>query len=176
MNKRKEPKLYFILSCLLVTIIYSTLSLVRPICNFFKRELPFNLVVSVALVGLFVLIVLAVVVKNKIKKKSTLLFLISIFLVYIISFKWIDYPEEKIHLFEYGFLAFLLYKSFSFNNKEKFLPYLFSFVISSLIGLGDELIQGVLPTRYYQTSDVILNSVSAGLGLLFVYIFKRDKN
>jgi glycopeptide antibiotics resistance protein len=39
------------------------------------------------------------------------------------------------------------------------------------IGLGDELIQGILPNRVYQTPDVVLNFCGGILGELILITF-----
>ena len=49
------------------------------------------------------------------------------------------------------------------------------------IGLGDELIQGILPNRVYQTPDVVLNFCGGILGELILItfnpgLFKREKS
>ncbi|MFH1782999.1 MAG: VanZ family protein [Candidatus Omnitrophota bacterium] len=172
MNRTSSAKTYWIFSALWTLLIYSTLYIVRPICNFLKKNAPFNEIVSLSLVVLFIFIVGIFFKKTKIKNIATYFLLALVACLYIITFKYIEYPEERIHLVQYGILAFLIYKALSFRLNG-IRPYLIAFLLTSLIGWGDELIQGILPNRYYQTTDVMLNSVSGSLSLFLTYIIRR---
>ena len=44
--------------------------------------------------------------------------------------------------------------------------YLGAFALTALFGIGDEVIQWILPHRFFQIEDVLLNTISGGLGLL----------
>ena len=41
-------------------------------------------------------------------------------------------------------------------------------VLTVLVGVGDESIQWILPQRFFEVKDVVLNAVSGVLGLLTV--------
>lgn len=47
-------------------------------------------------------------------------------------------------------------------------------VIVFLVGLGDEIIQGILPNRMYQFTDVLLNFFGGILGELILIVFNPD--
>ena len=82
------------------------------------------------------------------------------------------YPAERLHLVEYGFVSFFLYRALVLHmNNGK--AYVVSFLLTALIGFGDEAIQWVLPERYFELKDVKLNIVSGGLGLLLVRFVLR---
>ena len=89
-------------------------------------------------------------------------------LVYFYLLKYVcHFPAERLHLVEYGALAYLLYRALRLDFS---LPkaYIFGFLIAAAFGIIDELIQGVLDNRVYETRDVAINVISAGLGLLVV--------
>ncbi len=50
--------------------------------------------------------------------------------------------------------------------------YVTAFLLTIFFGWIDECIQAIVPNRYYQTCDVLLNAVSGLLGLALVYIFE----
>jgi len=75
-------------------------------------------------------------------------------------------PIERIHLMEYGILAILAKKA-SENRLGNLGSYLFSAVLTAMIGVGDELIQKFLPDRVCDIRDMMTNAISGALGLLF---------
>ncbi len=79
---------------------------------------------------------------------------------------------EQIHLAQYfvlGLLACLWALERGWKSKRLFLLLGGAF----LIGVADELIQSLLPERYFQWSDTGLNGVGAGVGLLVGRLLKR---
>lgn len=159
---------------LCVGFIYSTLYIARPICEFLKQKTPFNIAINLSMLLLLVSIVVIFFKRVNIRRKSTcFLFLFGIGM-YLIGLIWLQIPEEKVHFVEYGFLAFLVYKAVISDWKNP-QSYLIACIITSLFGWGDEGIQYLLPNRYYQWQDVVLNAVSGGLGLYLTYVMGRDK-
>lgn len=73
----------------------------------------------------------------------------------IAIFKLIPLPVERIHFIEYGVLGWLSY--WAFGRK--------AFVYVITIGIIDELIQGVLPNRFFDMRDILMNIVGGGLGI-----------
>ena len=90
---------------------------------------------------------------------------------YLYGLATIPHPEEKIHFIEYGILAYLVFRRCGSIMARGGLRRGFD----DGAGLGDEGIQHLLPNRYYQTSDIVLNAVSGLLGLLLVYTFQRTE-
>ena len=90
-------------------------------------------------------------------------------------FRFVPIPEEKIHFPEYGFLAYLLYRALKIDVSNK-TAYLVSFLLCAGFGWLDEGIQFLLPNRYYETKDVILNILGGGLGLYLTFIVEKAKS
>ena len=89
-------------------------------------------------------------------------------LIYIYLLKeYTVFPAERLHLVEYGFMGYVFFKALIVDF-AKGRAYIASFVITVLVGLGDECIQWVLPQRYFELKDVQLNALSGGLGLLLL--------
>ena len=170
-----SKKTYWVLVFLWVGTIYSTLYIVRPICEYLRQTTPF-----VELTYIFSLIFLALLLlilwkKFGIKYNSTYVLLSIGVLLYIFGLIKVQYPEEKIHLIEYGILAFFSYKALSFDlNKPK--AFLVAYLLTSFFGFMDEVIQHILPNRFYQNEDVLLNSLSGLLGLFFTFVIQRDRD
>ena len=155
-----------------VFCIYSTLYIVRPICEYLKAHTPFTLLANVFILAI---LALGLVLTCKTIGDCKLSIKVAIFLLtglYALGIWIISIPEEKLHFIEYGVLAYLLHKALKLDCSGIKL-YFFAFILTALFGLGDEGIQHLLPNRFYQTSDVILNSVSGALGLIWVYIIEK---
>ena len=155
-------------------LIYSTLYIVRPVCEFLKRYTWFSFSVNAGIVALIIFLAVVFVKKKYICKPSTYFLLFLVVAGYFWGMTLLSIPEERLHFIEYGVLSFLIYRALvlDFKNGQ---AYVAAFVITSFIGLGDEGIQYLLPNRYYQFKDVCLNSASAALGLALIYVMCRDK-
>jgi glycopeptide antibiotics resistance protein len=163
----------------LVFFIYSTLYIVRPILDYLRENIACLDILGnilLAVVGsFFVLMVFVLKAKGNIRKRTTHFLLICAALLYV-SIIWnIEYAEEKIHFFEYGLLAWLIYRALDGDLKGKSL-FACSFVAVSIIGWGDEWIQYLLPNRYYDIRDVIMNATGGLMGLIIALIMKADRS
>lgn len=157
-----------------VLLIYSTLPIVRPISNFLIKNTPYNLLVNGFLVFSFLLILVLVFRNMTIKLKSTYALLALIIVLYIFSLMYIKITDERIHLLQYGVLSAFIFNALRCNFKNT-VSYVLAIVLTFLIGWGDELIQGILPNRFYEIHDVLINLYSGVLGLFFVFIKHRDR-
>ncbi len=73
-------------------------------------------------------------------------------------------PNKHIHIPEYILMAWLLYAALSREYEGEGL-FLLIFVCGSLLGVVDELEQGLHPRRFYGWSDMAVNSASVLIGI-----------
>lgn len=80
-------------------------------------------------------------------------------------------PEEALHLVEYGFLSLLAFRALSATHPNT-ASVIGSAVVAALFGIGDELIQWIVPTRAFDFRDIAINasggmlmSLAIGAGL-----------
>jgi len=85
-----------------------------------------------------------------------------------------EIPEERIHLLEYGLLGALLLKAMSLKMVPR-LRFGTALVLGTMIGLGDEGIQWLLPDRVFDWWDVAYNVAGLLLGGGLFHIFARPK-
>lgn len=80
---------------------------------------------------------------------------------------------EKVHIFEYGLLAFLLYRAQLSRvegvrgGKADLATVLVPVLGAALVGLGDESVQGYFSVRVGDVRDVVLDVLAGITGLLF---------
>jgi len=122
------------------------------------RKVPFAIII---LLGI---IYLAAVIKMKKGIKSRLLLLPCAIIVYVF-FKLEPNPNKHIHIPEYIVMAWLLFEVLALDYKGKGI-FVLVFICSSLLGVVDELMQGLLPDRHYGWPDMVMNSAAAVIGIL----------
>jgi len=83
-----------------------------------------------------------------------------------------QYPAERLHLIEYGLLAYLSYKALRLDLSEM-RAYVSSFFIASGFGFFDEAVQYVLPDRVFEVRDAVTNVLAAAVGLMVVRVLLR---
>jgi VanZ family protein len=84
--------------------------------------------------------------------------------IYAGIYVYIPQPEEFGHFIEYGALPLVWLWALQGRLRGPGL-YLTAATLSAITGLGDELIQGQLPARYFEWRDVGLNVVASLLGM-----------
>ena len=98
---------------------------------------------------------------------------IGLVVYYTMSLEYI--PANRIHFFQYCPLAILGLEALRFRVPDRNV-YLWTFLLVSLIGVGDEFLQGLLPDRHFDTKDVVVNSLAGLLALAFVGFVVREEN
>jgi hypothetical protein len=103
---------------------------------------------------------------------KNLLFLIPCGLIALTIMKLVDNPNKHIHIPEYMLMAWLLYAVLSKDHKGKGLLILI-FIYGSMLGVVDELEQGINPARFYGLSDMTVNSASVLIGVFTIMGLKK---
>ena len=85
-------------------------------------------------------------------------------------------PVEATHLLEYGGLSIVLFYTMARSSRKSYkILYLQAALSTLLIGVLDELYQGILPNRYYDFNDILTNTFSGLLGLFFLWGVVRPR-
>jgi len=75
---------------------------------------------------------------------------------------------ERTHLVEYGVAAWLAWRALAATAPGEPWTYVAAAALASAIGYGDELLQAIVPGRYYDLRDVAMNATGALLGTLVI--------
>ena len=84
-------------------------------------------------------------------------------------------PAKRLHLFQYGPLTLLVFDAVRFRAATRF-RYIWTIVIVSVIGLGDETLQWILPNRYFGIPDLLTNAAAGVLTLVFIVFVLGEEN
>ncbi len=150
--------------------IYSILPFARVWQQYLRNVLgsQFRVYLNLFLIfaGLFPLVWLA-------RKKSGLQLaaFIGLVLLAFVFAQQMALPEERIHLLQYAVLGTLCALAVS-SKLKGIAAMLWVMGLGLLIGLGDELIQDILPSRVFDWWDVFYNSAGVFLGWLAFQIMK----
>ena len=74
-------------------------------------------------------------------------------------------PEEKIHLLEFAVLGWFASRDLVKNNR-KVKGVIFALAFTLMVGVLDEVFQGILPYRYFQWCDIGFNSAGGVWGII----------
>lgn len=157
-----------------MAIIYTTLSWMPTLVDLagwgFRYRLGF--IVSMFLILILGRYVFYLFFEKKVRRLASWFLIFSVMAAYgyLLNFLWI--PQERLHLFEYGFLAFLVYKALKSDVRDGRI-YLYTSILVASFGCVDELIQFFLPNRYYDIKDILINAASGVMGALMLYA--RDR-
>ena len=80
-------------------------------------------------------------------------------------------PAEKLHFLYYGFLAVLVYRALELDLTGGGLI-ITTVIVVAVIGLGDEVLQGIIPRRFFEWKDVGLNAISGLLATALIVTFR----
>jgi len=93
----------------------------------------------------------------------------SIFIIVLIIGMWfcwqLKIPEEKIHLLEFAVLGWFASRDLVKNNR-KVKGVIFALAFTLMVGVLDEVFQGILPYRYFQWCDIGFNSAGGVWGII----------
>ena len=119
------------------------------------------------LFGLGCLLVLLAVMTQGLKARPRGLEIgvaLGVVAAYILVFVRISVPAERTHLIEYGVLALLLHEALlerARNGRRAPVPWFTAMLLTASIGVLDELVQGMLPSRVRDPRDMGFNALAA---------------
>ena len=141
----------------------------RAIVGFFGQVAAGKVpVVIVGTVGIAYVVVVLLTQRNL----KNLLFLIPCGTIAFLIIRLVSNPNKHIHIPEYVLMAWLLYAVLSKDYKGKGL-FILIFIYASMLGVVDELEQGIHPARFYGLSDMTVNSASAMIGVFTIMGLKK---
>ena len=122
--------------------------------------------VPLAMVVLLGILYSAAVLRRR-KDWRYLLFLIPCGVIAFLIMHLEPNPNKHVHIPEYTVMTWLLYAVLSRDYEGRGI-FILIFFYASLLGVVDELEQGMLPSRFYGWSDMLVNSSSSIIGIFTI--------
>ena len=146
-----------------VIIVFSTIN------RHFSPQIAAN-------VPLFIIILLALLyvilcVKQNSAAQCVVILAISALIVFLIM-KFENNTNKYIHIPEYVLMTWILYQALEIDYKGRG-KLLLIFVCATMLGIVDELLQGIHLQRTYGWKDMVIDAASSLIGILTLMSLKR---
>ena len=132
--------------------------------NEIAAKVPFGIILC------FAAVYLILGIKNKRILVSLAVMAVSGIIIYIIMM-FQPNVNKHIHIPEYLVMCWLLFKALSTDYKGSGI-FLLIFMCASMLGVVDELLQGIHPERVYGWSDMLVNAASSLIGVMALAALK----
>lgn len=151
-----------------VVAIYSTLGLARTLAGILRDH---GLIADAVLLSM--ILIGAAIVMQGLKRRpggAEIGVALGGAAVYLLMFlRMTASPEERTHLMEYTVVALLIYEALTeraSNGRRVPVPALLAIGATALLGVLDEVIQAVLPSRVFDPLDMLFNVLAAVMAIL----------
>jgi hypothetical protein len=166
----KKDKRKRVLAWLWVALCSLAIFLVVPIARTIQRFVSsrwgrslFGYAVLASTAAVFLSLVYVLVFRLKIRRASNYVWLTAVAFLYIyFTLKLWRTPEQAVHFLEYGLLGYFLFRALSLSIRDRSI-YAAAFLCGTLVGIVDEVLQWMIPNRYWDFGDVGLNALAVGL-------------
>jgi len=159
-----------------VLVIYSTIPVARALRKLIADQVGLDLFLYVTVSLVLIAGIMAVVNLRRRKLPANaylfLFIIIGAFMVYIYQLR--DIPEEAIHVAEYGAIGILVYRALVHRTRD-FSIFVMATLIVGTIGVLDEYIQWIVPSRVFDLRDIRTNFIAGALGQLAIVTGLRPR-
>jgi hypothetical protein len=145
-----------------VVAIYSTLGLARRLAGVLRS---LDLISTSFWIGLF--LIAAAIVLQGLKTRpggAEIRVALGVAGVYLIVLLRMAIPEERSHIIEYSVVALFIYEALmerASQGRRVTFPALLAVVVTALLGVLDESMQALLPSRVFSPFDILFNTLAA---------------
>ncbi len=165
-----DPRIiWWILVALYTFILPDVFIAYRKIVTLFGQNVAGTIPVILVITAGITYIVVLLISKRSLKN---LYFLIPCGIIAFLIMRFVSNPNKHIHIPEYVLMTWLLLAALSKDHKGKGI-FILIFIYASLLGVVDELEQGIHPSRFYGWSDMLVNSASALIGVFTIMGLKK---
>jgi VanZ family protein len=146
-------------------VIFATIPVARVLQEFVYQRWGRETFTYIVLVGILLAFGSSIIYLRRLRAASRS----SYFWLFATAAAFVGYtihlrnsPEEAIHFLQYGLLGILTYRALAHRFQDVSI-YFVAVIICSIIGMLDEIIQWLTPSRYWGLHDVWINFVAGSL-------------
>ncbi len=145
-------------------VIFCTIPFARKFGDIIKEHIGHGFFLFATVAGVIAAGILAFTTLRRrslpLSAYGWLLGILTVFIGYAYYLRHI--PVEPIHVLEYGILGLLVYRALVHRIRD-YSVYVIAMLIVGLIGVIDEYIQWVIPSRVFDLRDIRTNVIAGGL-------------
>jgi hypothetical protein len=172
--RKLDPRLS---ATLWIVLIYATIPFVRGAREAFAARWPPELIAYAVIAVVLGAAVAAIVILRRRQTQigsADLLWLAAVAAVIVLwTSRLMGQPEEAIHFLEYGVLGVLLFRAFETRVPDPTV-YVAVTLTGLLVGTVDEIIQWLVPGRFWDFRDIVLNGGAVALVQIAIWrLLKR---
>ena len=171
-----REKRYWLWSIMVLLGIFASLFLGRPFLTLFQNQ---DTQAGIFVTGM--VLVAAVIIAYALSSKMhwwQFILILGILAVYLMLFLRLGLAERS-HLIEYSVLSIFVAKATEERSQQVRIKYplAIAFGISFLVGITDECLQIMMPSRHFDLQDIIFNGfvITVALGARATMSFVRKK-
>jgi VanZ family protein len=169
-KRRRLQRIIWWVSVVVYTITLPWVILVfNAINRYFSSEITAN-VSHFIMILLSVFFTIACLKKNK-APDCLIILAVSAFIVFFIM-HFETNPNKYIHIPEYILMTWILYQALAIDYKGSGI-FLLIFTCAAMLGIVDEILQGIHPQRTYGWKDMIIDTASGFIGVLMLVGLKK---
>ena len=161
--RRLDPRLA---TALWIGLIYVSIPFVRRVREAFAGRWPAEFIgvgVIVTVLGALVISIMMLRRRQPGRRLADAAFLLAVALIAVVwTGRLMDRPEEAVHFVEYGVLGLLLYRALADRIPDSTV-YVAATLFGLLVGTVDEFIQWLVPGRFWDFRDIVLNGGAVAL-------------
>jgi len=175
-NAEKRRLLQRIIWWISVAVYTAVLPCVILVFNAINRYFSSEITANVSHIIMIILGVFYTIISVRKKKATQCLIILGIGALIVLSIlKFETNPNKYIHIPEYVLMTWLLYQALAIDYKGRGI-FLLIFVCAALLGIVDEILQGIHPQRTYGWKDMIIDTASGFIGVLMLIGLKKKSS
>jgi hypothetical protein len=167
--RRLNPRLAV---ALWIGLIYTTIPFVRLVREALVEIIPAKVIGYAVMMAGLAVVAAAIAVLQRSPTRfgiSDVVWLVGVSVVFLFwTSRLMGAPEEAVHFVEYGVLGMLLYRALDVRVRD-WSVFVAAILAGVLVGTVDEIIQWLVPGRYFDFRDIFLNGGAVALAQVVIW-------
>ncbi len=167
-SSRRERRLWLWVLAVMVAI-YATLGLAQTLAETLRERGLLDISIGLFLLCMFLVAVTILTQALKVRPGGAeVAVAIGVTTAYLLVFTRMTVPTERSHLIEYGVVGILIFEALTeraSHGRRVPLPPLLAVLATATLGVLDEGIQAILPSRVFDPVDILFNLLAGTMAV-----------
>ena len=173
-----EKKTAWSVVLLYIVLIFTSLGDVVAVVEFAESKLGniFNIIMNISPYIFFLGLSFYIISIKRERRPARYVYLILVLIAFFFLKEYLSFPIEKVHLIEYSIFGALFFWAVSVSGLSLLGSFMVTVIASLVVGSADELVQALIPSRYFSMKDLLINFQSGILGAAVYAGFVREED